>query len=94
MMKYAPSEFVEYKTYLLLHPHKDFNLYSKFENGVSTGGKISTVKIMAYAGIILLLITCINFVNLMLSQTTKSVKKLLFIWCTVFQDGDCFYVIF
>lgn len=59
-----------------LFPFKDENLYSKFENGVNVGGKIANVRMIAIAAALLILITCINFVNLMLAHATKSSKEI------------------
>ncbi len=55
-----------------LHPMKKWHLYSRFENGVNTGGAIQRVWMFGIIGIFILLLACINFMNL---STAKSVKR-------------------
>lgn len=55
-----------------LHPMKKWYLYSRFENGVNTGGAIERVWMFGIIGIFILLLACINFMNL---STAKSVKR-------------------
>lgn len=55
-----------------LHPMKQWYLYSRFENGVNTGGAIDRVWMFGIIGIFILLLACINFMNL---STAKSVKR-------------------
>jgi putative ABC transport system permease protein len=47
-----------------LHPLSKWHLYSGFENGVATGGRIDSVKTFALIAIFILAIACINFMNL------------------------------
>ncbi len=49
---------------LLLHPLEDEYLYSEFEDGQITGGRIEYIRIFSMVGIFLLLIACVNFTNL------------------------------
>jgi ABC-type antimicrobial peptide transport system permease subunit len=49
---------------LFLHPLKDLRLYSDFENGELNGGRITYVKAFAYVAVFILVIACINFMNL------------------------------
>ena len=55
-----------------LHPMHKWHLFSKFENGVNTGGAIERVWLFGIIGIFILLLACINFMNL---TTAKSVKR-------------------
>ena len=55
-----------------LHPMRKWHLFSKFENGVNTGGAIERVWLFGIIGIFILLLACINFMNL---TTAKSVKR-------------------
>ncbi len=55
-----------------LHPMEKWHLYSRFENGLNTGGAIERVWMFGIIGIFILLLACINFMNL---STAKSVKR-------------------
>lgn len=55
-----------------LYPIERWRLYSNFTNGVESGGQIEYIKIFSIVGSILLLIACINFMNL---STAKSEKR-------------------
>lgn len=57
---------------LLLQPETEAYLYSRFENGQRTGGRIEYVRLFAIVAVFLLLIAAINFMNL---ATARSVKR-------------------
>lgn len=60
---------------VFLYPASKWHLYSKFENGVNTGGLISTVRIFAVIAAFILLIACINFMNLSTARSEKRAKE-------------------
>ncbi|MEM7380722.1 MAG: ABC transporter permease [Bacteroidota bacterium] len=60
------------KPVLHLHPMSKWHLYSRFENGVNVGGAIDRVWLFGIIGVFILLLACINFMNL---STAKSVKR-------------------
>jgi predicted permease len=60
---------------LLLHPATDWYLRSEFEEGKNIGGKISYVRLFIIVAIFILLIACINFMNLTTAQATKRGKE-------------------
>ncbi len=60
------------KPVIHLHPMGKWHLYSKFENGSNTGGAIERVWLFGIIGVFILLLACINFMNL---STAKSVKR-------------------
>ncbi|MCD8742596.1 ABC transporter permease [Mucilaginibacter roseus] len=62
-------------TEVFLHPIEKWRLYSKFENGVNTGGKISTVRLFAAIAGLILVIACINFMNLSTARSEKRAKE-------------------
>ncbi len=49
----------------------DSYLYSQFENGKATSGRITYVRIFFFAALFLMLMACINFVNLATVQATR-----------------------
>lgn len=62
----------EMKNELFVHPMEKWHLYSRFENGKIAGGHIDQVRLFAIIGVFILLIACINYMNL---STAKSEKR-------------------
>ena len=60
---------------VFLHPMAKWRLYSDFENGKNTGGFIKYVKMFGILGLIVLLIACINFMNLSTARSEKRAKE-------------------
>jgi predicted permease len=53
----------------------DWRLYSKFEEGKQTGGRIQFVRMFSIIAWIILLIACINFMNLATARSEKRSKE-------------------
>ncbi|WP_299438463.1 ABC transporter permease [uncultured Aquimarina sp.] len=69
--KKANEETAEFNPQLFLLPMKDWHLRSNFENGVQTGGRIENVWLFGIIGLFVLLLACINFVNLSTARSEK-----------------------
>jgi ABC-type antimicrobial peptide transport system permease subunit len=63
------------KPEVFIHPMSKWRLYSDFENGVNTGGFIRYVRMFGILGAIVLLIACINFMNLSTARSEKRAKE-------------------
>ncbi len=61
--------------YAFLHSMKDWHLKSKFESGKKVGGKITYVRLFAIIALIILLIACINFMNLSTARSEKRANE-------------------
>ncbi|MCR8558761.1 ABC transporter permease [Mucilaginibacter sp. BJC16-A38] len=60
------------RTELALQPYTEKYLHSTFKNGMADGGRIEYVSIFSLVAIVILLIACINFMNL---ATARSIKR-------------------
>ncbi len=66
----APDE-AEFNPQIFLFPMKDWHLHANFENGVQTGGRIENVWLFGIIGLFVLLLACINFINLSTARSEK-----------------------
>ena len=64
----------EGKTYFL-RPFSSKYLYGDYKNGVQTGGRIIYVKLFSFIALFILIIACINFMNLSTAKATRRIKE-------------------
>lgn len=60
---------------VFLHALPDWWLYSKFENGVAVGGRVEIVQAFTFIACFILIISCINFINLSTARSEKRAKE-------------------
>ena len=60
---------------LFLQKYSDRYLYGKYENGVPTGGRIAYVRLFSIIALIILVIACINFMNMSTAKASKRLKE-------------------
>ena len=65
----------KYHQQIFLHPLTKWHLYSEFKNGINVGGKIQYVWLFGIIGIFVLLLACINFMNLSTAQSERRAKE-------------------
>ncbi|ODS80588.1 MAG: ABC transporter permease [Cytophagaceae bacterium SCN 52-12] len=65
----------KYQWAVFLHPMGKWNLYSEFRDGVNTGGNIRYIRLFGIIGIFVLLLACINFMNLATARSEKRARE-------------------
>ncbi len=75
LKKNANEDTAEFNPQLFLLPMKDWYLRSNFENGQQVGGRIKYVWLFGVIGAFVLLLACINFMNLSTARSEKRSKE-------------------
>jgi len=72
---YASSDLDQYEGDLFIQKYSDRYLYNNYVNGVQSGGRIEYVKLFSIIAIFILIIACINFMNLSTAKASRRVKE-------------------
>ena len=76
LANHAIGDMVKRKPVLFLQPMSRWHLYSKFENGVNvTSDQLQFIWFYGTIGIFVLLLACINFMNLSTAHSEKRAKE-------------------
>jgi putative ABC transport system permease protein len=68
-------ERAAYQPVVFLQPMSRWHLYSDYKDGVNTGGDIQFVWLFGLIGAFVLLLACINFMNLSTARSEKRAKE-------------------
>ncbi len=61
---------------LFLQRYSDKYLYNQYENGAPVGGRIKYVKLFSIIALFILVIACINFMNLSTAKASRRLKEI------------------
>ena len=74
MNKYV-ADARQSRSEVFLQPMKDWHLYGEFKDGVVSGGFIEYVRLFSIIGVLVLLIACVNFMNLSTARSERRARE-------------------
>jgi putative ABC transport system permease protein len=73
---FVKSKSQDSENTLFLQQYSDRYLYSRYENGSAVGGRIEYVRLFSIVAIFILIIACINFMNLSTAKASGRFKEI------------------
>ncbi len=73
--RYVTTKVAESNIELFLKKYSDNYLHGRYSNGVPDGGRIDYVKLFSVIGVFIIIIACINFMNLSTAQASKRAQE-------------------
>ncbi|MEM6317268.1 MAG: ABC transporter permease [Bacteroidota bacterium] len=72
---YVETKVEENNVELFLKPYAETYLHGRYENGAQVGGRIEYIRLFSAIAIFILLIACINFMNLSTARASRRAKE-------------------
>lgn len=73
--RYSPETYASFHREPILFPIKDWHLVTDTKDGWPSGGLVDYVRMFSIVGVLVLLIACINFMNLSTARSEKRARE-------------------